>query len=119
MDKQQIAERFNRLRKMAKANREVSPTVESVEELVDEVFGNGIIDVKIEIPLKKNGRDFFNLNEKILLQAERENKLIRLTASDGGRLVEPAEWRRGAVITFQRFKFDTPMKMYGNFIFKD
>ena len=107
-----IAARVANLKKLSKEKN-------GLEDIVNDVFGNGVIEVDVKIPLKKNGRDFFNLKESVLLQAEREHKLIRLNAPDGSRIVEAWEWRQGAEITYQKFNYDTPLKLYGNYLFKD
>src|SRR3990167_4025672 len=107
-----IANRVANLKKLSKEKN-------GLEDIVNDVLGNGVIEVDVKIPLKKNGRDFFNLRESILLQVEREHKLIRLNAPDGSRIVEAKEWRQGAEITYQKFNYDTPLCLVGNFIFKD
>ncbi len=97
--------------------KKLSKEKNGVEDNLRDILPNGTIEVKIDIPLRKNGRDFFNLRESVLLQAERENKIILLDAPAGSRLVTPQEWRTGAQIMYQRFKYETPLKMYGNYIF--
>ena len=112
--KDMIATRIAHSKKLIKDRKE-----DISNGLIEDIFGRGIIEIDIRIPLIKNGRQFFNLRESVLLAAEKEHKLIRLNAPDGSRLIEPKEWRTESKVLYQKFNYGTPMKLIGNFIFKE
>ena len=105
-----MVKRFDKLRGLAKDKRE-----QVDDDMVDEVFGRGVVDVDIRIPLKDN---FVNIRESIILNAQKEHKLMRVNVPDGSALWEPDEWRKDAQITYKKFKYDTPLKLYGKCVFK-
>ena len=112
--KEYIAQRFTHTRELAREKREQEKK-EISQEVVDEVFGRGVVEVNIKVPLAGN---YVNIRESIILKAKKENKLLRVIVPDGEALWEPDEWLSGAQITFQKFNYDTPLRMYGRKIFR-
>ena len=117
--KQYIAERLKITRELAREKREAGVTEQDVRELFrDDVKKNipDIVDVKVEVPLIKNGRPFFNLRKSFVEKALREGKLMRLTWPDGSALHKPEEWLKGEPYQ-KEFKFaGKPMEMVGNYL---
>ena len=113
--KEYIAQRLTHTRELAREKREQEKK-EINQETINEVFGRGIVEVDIKIPLTGN---YVNIRSSIVERAKKENKLLRVIVPDGEALWEPDEWMNGAQITFQKFKYDTAMRLYGRKIFRD
>ena len=75
------------------------------------------IDITVGVPLIREGKPFFNLDERTIDQAEAEHKNLRFTWPQGSSIHTPQEWRKGAQLTLQAFKYkDNPLRLWGNFL---
>ena len=92
-----------------------TPTLEAEARDVFKV--PNIVDVKVEVPLIKNGRPFFNLNKRFIEKAKREGKMMRISWPDGSAMHSPSDWLKNGEPYQKSFKFpDNPMEMIGSYL---
>ena len=91
----------------------------NLEDTARDIFGvpdEKIVDVKVDVPLLRNGRPWFNLNKRFILKCQRDKKLMRLTWPQGSALHKPEEWLKGEPYQ-KEFRFPgQPLEMVGGFL---
>ena len=88
-----------------------------LEDMAREIFNpDNIVDVQVKVPLVKQGRPYFNLNEKFIQKCIREGKMMRISWPDGSALHDPKDWLKGEPYQ-KEFRFEgQPMHMRGHYL---
>ena len=74
------------------------------------------INVNIKKPMDGHNGLWVGIRSTIIDNAIQQKKLLRISVPKGTAIADPALWKQTGKIIKKRFKYDTPMILYCNYV---